>query len=61
MEQVNIWIEKVPLRLHLLKVEIMEDAIPQGALSDLESDTKAVSSVAILYDCMCPLPRHPPT
>lgn len=47
LEQVNIWIEKAALRLDLPTVNIIEDAIPQGALSELESDTKAVSSVAI--------------
>ena len=43
LEQVNIWIEKAAIRLDLPKVEIIEDDIPQDALSDLESDAEDVS------------------
>jgi len=43
LEQVNIWIEKAAIHLDLPKVEIIEDDIPQDALSDLESDAKDVS------------------
>ena len=43
LEQVNIWIEKAALRLNLPKVKIIEDDIPQDALSDLESDAEDVA------------------
>ena len=43
LEQVNIWIEKAAILLDLPKVEIIEDDIPQDALSDLESDAGDVS------------------
>ena len=43
LQQINIWIKKAALHLHMPKVTISEDDIPQDALSDLESDAEDVT------------------
>lgn len=42
LDHINICIEKAALRLDLPKVQIIEEDIPQDALSDLESDPEEV-------------------